>query len=82
MSEFFTIRIVLLSRCLNVFYNLKRVVSRIFGHASFRFDGIYFVIGMLVNPFFLIRRNLYKNICEMSHNVNGRVLDFGCGSKP
>ena len=34
------------------------------------------------NPFFLIRRSLYKAIKNYSNNLDGKILDFGCGTKP
>lgn len=38
--------------------------------------------GLFVNPFFFIRRALYKNIKMLSPNLQGKLLDFGCGRKP
>ncbi|WP_257670752.1 methyltransferase domain-containing protein [Parapedobacter tibetensis] len=38
--------------------------------------------GLLFNPFFIIRRGLYKGVSSFSNYMNGRLLDFGCGSKP
>jgi ubiquinone/menaquinone biosynthesis C-methylase UbiE len=35
-----------------------------------------------LNPFYIVRRNLYKNIRTNSNIIHGRVLDFGCGRKP
>lgn len=40
------------------------------------------VAGIFVNPFFFIRRGLFKNIREMAPKLQGRLLDFGCGRKP
>lgn len=39
-------------------------------------------LGIVVNPFYLIRKGLYKNIKSLSSEIHGKVLDFGCGSKP
>ncbi len=39
-------------------------------------------LALLVNPCFFIRRNLYKNVRCFAGLFSGRVLDFGCGSKP
>lgn len=36
----------------------------------------------LFHPYFFIRTQLLKSIREQVHNLNGRLLDFGCGSKP
>ena len=38
--------------------------------------------GLLFNPFFIIRRGLYRSIAALSGSMRGRLLDFGCGSKP
>jgi SAM-dependent methyltransferase len=35
-----------------------------------------------LHPFYLIRRSLYLTIRECASGISGRVLDFGCGSKP
>ncbi len=35
-----------------------------------------------MNPFFLIRRDLFLNIKRLSPELSGRLLDFGCGRKP
>lgn len=34
------------------------------------------------NSYYLIRRNILKGIYENKHYMSGRLLDFGCGSKP
>lgn len=40
------------------------------------------VIGFFINHNFNIRRLLYKNLKNYSNVLKGKVLDFGCGSKP
>lgn len=45
-----------------------------------RFDPHIF--GLLFNPSHIIRRSLRKAIAEQAALIDGRVLDFGCGSKP
>jgi SAM-dependent methyltransferase len=40
------------------------------------------ITGVLVNPFFLARRNLYRNIQEYASQLSGKLLDVGCGRKP
>lgn len=35
-----------------------------------------------VHPLYLIRRSLYLAIRDCAPAISGRVLDFGCGSKP
>ncbi len=39
-------------------------------------------IGLLVNPFYIIRRGLFKGIKANAATLHGKLLDFGCGSKP
>ena len=39
-------------------------------------------LSIIFNPYYIIRRGLYKNILYFSENIIGRTLDFGCGSKP
>jgi len=40
------------------------------------------LLGLLINPFFIIRLRLYQAIRDNSAFMTGRMLDFGCGSKP
>ena len=40
------------------------------------------IIGFFINHNFNIRRLLYKNLISNSLVLTGKVLDFGCGSKP
>lgn len=56
--------------------------SRIELGVKFCYGGIYDVLALLVNPNFLIRRNLYRHIKRYAEKIEGKVLDFGCGSKP
>jgi SAM-dependent methyltransferase len=36
-----------------------------------------------INPFYLIRRDLYKALAELAPEIQGgSLLDFGCGAKP
>lgn len=39
-------------------------------------------IGFFINPFFIIRLGLYRGINSSAKLLRGRLLDFGCGSKP
>lgn len=39
-------------------------------------------LGMLINPFYIIRNGLYKEVKQLSPLLKGHILDFGCGSKP
>lgn len=38
--------------------------------------------SIVFNPSFILRHGLYKAITKASENIEGHVLDFGCGSKP
>ena len=39
--------------------------------------------SVLINPFYLIRRDLYKALAQYALEIKGGVLlDFGCGAKP
>jgi SAM-dependent methyltransferase len=38
--------------------------------------------SIFLNPFFIIRRGLYKGLKKEAGLLKGRLLDFGCGSKP
>ena len=40
------------------------------------------LLGILVNPAYITRNGLYRNIKKYSSKINGNVLDFGCGTKP
>lgn len=36
----------------------------------------------ITQPSYLLRRKLLKHIAEFAPQLNGKLLDFGCGSKP
>lgn len=38
--------------------------------------------GIFINPFYFSRKALSKNIKRLSNEINGRILDVGCGTKP
>lgn len=40
------------------------------------------LIGLIVNPFFIARKGLAEKIKSLSGEINGRILDVGCGTKP
>lgn len=40
------------------------------------------LLGLLTNPGFIARRELYRAVARIAPSVRGDVLDFGCGSKP
>lgn len=39
-------------------------------------------LGLFFNPFFIIRSGLYRSVSQFSPYMQGKLLDFGCGSKP
>jgi SAM-dependent methyltransferase len=39
-------------------------------------------LSIFINPFYFVRRGLYRGIRQYAHRLDGRLLDFGCGSKP
>jgi SAM-dependent methyltransferase len=39
-------------------------------------------LSIFINPFFFIRKGLLNGIKKYANNLNGCLLDFGCGSKP
>jgi SAM-dependent methyltransferase len=40
------------------------------------------IIGLIINPFYLARRGLYRSIKELGGYIVGKTLDVGCGKKP
>jgi len=40
------------------------------------------LIGLIFNPFYISRKELYKKIKLISEEFEGNILDVGCGSKP
>ena len=40
------------------------------------------LFGFFFNPFYVIRKGIYKGVKENAVHLNGRLLDFGCGNKP
>ena len=40
------------------------------------------LLGLLINPAYLIRTALYKSVSVAATMMKGDILDFGCGSKP
>lgn len=38
--------------------------------------------GIFVNPFYITRKSLLKNITLAGKNITGKTLDVGCGTKP
>lgn len=61
-----------------MFKFIKRRVNR-FYHKNLFFPSN---MSVLVNPFWLCRRALAKEITRHAPQLTGKVLDFGCGSGP
>jgi len=40
------------------------------------------LLGIFVNPFYIARKGLLKNIKTLGKNICGKTLDVGCGIKP
>lgn len=40
------------------------------------------ITGIFLNPFYIARKGLYDNLFALGHNISGRTLDVGCGTKP
>jgi SAM-dependent methyltransferase len=40
------------------------------------------IAGLFVNPFYFLRKELYKNVRDLAPQLSGKLLDFGCGRKP
>jgi SAM-dependent methyltransferase len=40
------------------------------------------IVGIVTNPFYFSRRGLFLAMSELAKELNGRLLDVGCGSKP
>jgi SAM-dependent methyltransferase len=36
----------------------------------------------LFNPYYFVRRGIYNGVKKHAHHLKGKVVDFGCGSKP
>ena len=70
-------------------YRLNRCRAQLMKHLMDRLRRWYWrqmfhpaVLGMLVNPFFLARRALAREMRRVAHHARGRLLDVGCGQKP
>ena len=50
------------------------------GYNHYEFSNKW--LGLIFNPFFFARKNLYNHIRSLSAKIFGRVLDVGCGNKP
>lgn len=40
------------------------------------------LLGVFINPYYVIRRELYKAVKRNTKHLSGKMMDFGCGDKP
>lgn len=40
------------------------------------------LLGILINPFYIARKELLKNIYSLANEISGITVDIGCGTKP
>lgn len=57
---------------------LKNAIQRLIQREAYNPS----LLGIVLNPHYLIRAALWSEINRQSNFVAGRVLDFGCGAKP
>lgn len=57
---------------------MRQAIVRIVKREAFRPGPL----AILINPFYIIRKGLYNAVRRIAPTIQGRVLDFGCGSKP
>jgi len=57
---------------------LRSWVSKLLENTEFRPS----FLAIFLNPYYLVRRNLWNEVQKIAPAINGRVLDFGSGSKP
>lgn len=58
--------------------NVVSTLGAVLRRQSFRPNWL----GIVLNPFYIVRRGLYRNVSRLGPLVGGEVLDLGCGSKP
>lgn len=57
-----------------IYNNFKALLKKIYFESS--------ILSILLNPAYFVRKGLWIGIKENSHYLHGKMLDFGCGSKP
>jgi hypothetical protein len=40
------------------------------------------VLGMILNPYYIMRRRLNEAVRDFAQRAHGELLDVGCGSRP
>ena len=62
---------------------INKIFNKIKKNLFKRVISAIIFLGILINPFFIIRRNLMSSIKSIAPDFNnGLLLDIGCGSKP
>jgi SAM-dependent methyltransferase len=56
----------------------KQKFKQIYLKAMFDPKGI----GILINPYYIIRKGIYEGVYSNKIYLKGKLLDFGCGTKP
>ena len=57
---------------------MRQALMKIVKREAFR-PGL---LGIIVNPFYIIRKGLYNAVRRTAPSITGSILDFGCGAKP
>lgn len=57
---------------------IRPALIRIIKREAFR-PGL---LGIFINPFYIIRRGIYNAVADIAPTIIGKVMDFGCGAKP
>jgi len=57
--------------------SILQTLNRVYKQQSFNPN----LIGLLLNPFYFIRKRIYESIASFAPALEGKLLDFGCGSK-
>ena len=39
-------------------------------------------ISIVINPIYILRSGIYKSVARIAQDLNGNILDIGCGTKP
>lgn len=60
-----------------MFNSINNIIRNIYDKEMF----IPSVIGIFINPFYIIRRELFKSVIVNKKYLRGKMLDFGCGKK-
>jgi Methylase involved in ubiquinone/menaquinone biosynthesis len=66
----------------NKILSLKGKIKRSIEYKRISEDFNPTIYSIFTNPFYIIRKALYKCIKEKRNYMKGKMLDFGCGRKP